>query len=111
METGAGGVIGRVFGLQAPDLSGGLPAPPFARGHGRHFLSLRSGLLGLYEAFNPRRAWLPSYLCGVLAAPFTRPGIAIKFYGVSYDLTLSSEEWITGLNPRDLVLVIHYFGL
>ena len=110
METGAGGVIGGVFGLQAPDLSGGLPAPPFARGHVRYFLSVRCALMGLCQALNPRAAWLPSYLCGVLADPFTRQGIAIKFYGVSYDLTLSSEEWITDVNPGDLVLVIHYFG-
>ena len=103
-------VIGGVFGLPTPDLRAGLPAPPFAHGHVRYFLSFRCAAMALCQALRPRAAWLPSYLCGVMADPFMRQGIAVKFYGVSHRLTLSSEDWIADVNPGDMVVAIHYFG-
>jgi hypothetical protein len=105
-------IIGGVFGFEIPALSNhGMPLP-FAgtHDHVQYFLNLRCALKVFCDAKHPRSVWLPSYLCEALLHPFTHNQIPIHYYPVDSKLEAPDSKWIEGLQPGDLVIVIHYFG-
>lgn len=57
------------------------------------------------------KAWLPSYCCASMVAPFTYLGINVCFYGVNYS---KSERCLVydlpKFNKEDIVLTMSYFG-
>lgn len=109
-RTEAPRIIGGMFGL--PDLLNVRESSPtFLDRRDLLFVNGQSGLSVLIENLSPRSVWLPSYLCvDALYEPVRRSRSAARFYGVSYELTIPSLEWLDDVQPGDLVVLIDYFG-
>jgi hypothetical protein len=104
-------LIGGMFGLEA-----GIASPqsrwPLLWFGERHTLLAngRGALTALAQALRPSTAWLPSYLCGVMALPFTHADIPVRFFPVDARLRVADRSWLTSVQPGDMVVFIDYFG-
>lgn len=108
---GAGDVhlLGGVFALDVsrpPEEA----SPSFLSGDYLAMVNVRSCLYVLLRELQPKRVWMPGYLCEsiVTAAEFARANIS--FYEMGYDLKAIGDDWLEKVQPRDLVVVIAYFG-
>lgn len=73
-------------------------------------VNARSCISILIELLTPTKVWLPSYLCDSLLTAVKRRPTRIKFYKVTYDLSLPSLDWMNEVEAGDLVISIDYFG-
>ena len=102
-------IIGGMFGL--PELlASGATRPPFLGGNSLLLLNARCALRLLIERLAPPRTWMPSYLCPDMLAAVGAGHTALSFYPVDGNLTVRDTEWLRQVGPRDLVLLIAYFG-
>lgn len=102
-------IIGGMFGLgemSTPNRS----TPPFLRDKSILLANARSGIALLIKHLSPAHVWMPSYLCEVMLKAVDELRASVKFYEVDYDLSLSSLEWLDSIQPRDLVVLVDYFG-
>ena len=102
-------IIGGMFGLQEPRLVEHCHAP-FLDGRTTLLANARSGLSLIVEQLKPPQIWMPSYLCGLMAAALGSRGAGVRFFGVSHNLTLPSLDWTGEVGPGDVVVFIDYFG-
>lgn len=102
-------IFGGMFGLEARVKRDSHPSP-FCPDKDILFVNARSALSLLLDLVRPVQVWLPSYLCGAILEPLAKHQCATRFYGVNYDLKIASTEWMHEVAPRDLVLLISYFG-
>lgn len=107
-----GGVFGE-FDCNAPTVATRAPGPfgEALAGRGRYLATshARGGLDHLVERLNPRRVWLPAYLCGALLTRHVRS--RAWFYGVGGHLEIGSDV-VDGMDisSGDLFVAIAYFG-
>jgi hypothetical protein len=100
-------ILGGVFGLESPVFPG---RTLFSGLNAEFFLSVRCALYALVHVHRPGSAWLPSYLCGAILAPFLKSGVPVRFYPIDRDLRVSDTSWLNEIRAGDLAVVIHYFG-
>jgi hypothetical protein len=102
-------IIGGMFGLQAsPDSN--TSSPPFLRNRSVYLINARSGIWLLVHQLAPRQVWCPSYLCHTILVAVKGSVANVRFYETSYDLAISSFEWLDHVQQGDLVILINYFG-
>lgn len=104
------GIIGGMFGLE--ETSDPIEAKPSFL-NSKVILPLSnasSGISLLIRLLSPAHVWLPSYLCDSMIDAVDKSIATIKFYEVNYNLALPSFEWMEGIQPKDLVVLIDYFG-
>lgn len=55
---------------------------------------------------------LPAYLCPEMLTPFENHGVKIRFYKITKDLTISSQDFLGEISKGDVraALIINYFG-
>jgi dTDP-4-amino-4,6-dideoxygalactose transaminase len=98
-------IIGGMFGLDAPFAAGSTAGAPFIEPGSLLLANARSGIHIIVEQIRPARVWMPSYLCGaMLEGVRTAP---VQFYPVDRNLSIMNLD---GVEERDLVVVIDYFG-
>jgi dTDP-4-amino-4,6-dideoxygalactose transaminase len=102
-------IVGGMFGLHHATV--GAPAPPFLQGGEILTLNGRSAIRLVTEKLSPATVWLPSYLCEAAVEAMTRPGMQIRFFAVSYDLTIDPDAAFENVRAGDLVVLIDYFGV
>jgi dTDP-4-amino-4,6-dideoxygalactose transaminase len=73
-------------------------------GHAAAFSSARSALAALLRQQQPRRLWLPSYVCQTLLDGAAE--VPISWYAVDGRLEID----LSGVEAGDAVLVVDYFG-
>lgn len=94
--------------------SGDSPSPVWERfsGDKKFYSSGRGALHGILSDIKKERecrtAYLPSYCCDSMVAPFLSHGIAVEFYDVIPDGGIRSE--IDERKKCDVVLTMDYFG-
>jgi dTDP-4-amino-4,6-dideoxygalactose transaminase len=101
-------IIGGLFGLECP-----LPqksAPFFLTGRDVFLSNGRSAFGLLVEKLQPRKVWVPSFLCHTILEGIGTGRTEVRFFGVDYDLGISSRSWIEDVAAGDLVILIDYFG-
>ena len=78
----------------------------------KHILlaNARSGIALVMGLLSPSCIWMPSYLCGSMLKAVNAPMSSLKFYEVTYDLVPSSLDWLNNIQPKDLVVLVDYFG-
>ena len=106
-------IIGGMFGLELASAGPSVAAdgrPEFLEGRHRLLATARSAFALLHRSLQPRRVWLPSYLCGVILPAFSEPIAAIRFYAIDERLRLADDTWLAEVQPGDLVVFIDYFG-
>ena len=102
-------IIGGVFGLEGPRMPG-CSLPDFLRGNIIRLATARSGIAFLTDIISPSHIWMPSYLCGVMVEAGSRNRTPVRFYEVDYDLKIPAFDWLDMVKPRDIVVLIDYFG-
>ena len=102
-------IIGGMFGLEhTSKLNNSTPC--FLNDQAVLLLNASSGLSLLIKMLSPPQVWMPSYLCDSMLKAADNGTTAVRFYGVNYDLEVSSLDWIDNVVPNDLVVVVDYFG-
>jgi hypothetical protein len=104
-------IIGGMFGLGRNGFYNDLP--PFLKGKSLLLANARSGIALLERKLAPSQIWFPSYLCDVMlraVTPRKENRTQIRFYGINYELEISSLEWVKEVQEGDLVVFIDYFG-
>jgi dTDP-4-amino-4,6-dideoxygalactose transaminase len=107
-SPGRAHLIGSIFPLE-PIPSGTSRPPPFARAGSLLTANATCALYLLLRRRRPARIWLPSYLCPIITTGTQAAGIPHAFYDVDEALATPIEA-LAAMGPRDMVLVIHYFG-
>lgn len=105
-----GGVFGALEASAHPSPAPGSFAAALS-GRGRCVATshARGGLDLLVERLDPRRVWLPAFLCDALLT--ARVGPRARFYGLGEDLALDAEAIdALALGPDDLFVAIAFFG-
>jgi len=74
------------------------------------FHNARSALVWLLRHQEPRKLWLPAYICPELATAASGAGIDIGFYSVGENLTPDGVALDRAARRRDAVLGVDYFG-
>lgn len=97
-------IIGGMFGLDARFQPAPSP-PPFIEPGSLLLANARSGIRILIEELEPRRVWMPSYLCGAMLDG--AGAAAVEFYSVDRSLVVTD---LGDAGKGDLVIVIDYFG-
>lgn len=64
----------------------------------------------LARALQPRKAWLPSFLCRSLVRAFLEAGVQVEFFPVDERLHVADDHWLELVVEGDLVVRINYFG-
>jgi hypothetical protein len=72
-------------------------------------VNARSALYLLLKQRQPKRVWLPAYLCPVLLKALP-PEQAYSFYAINTDLKPDFLGWTQKLSSEDFVIAIAYFG-
>jgi hypothetical protein len=96
------GPIGGYFELELPDKKI-LPYKKALR-----FQSARAAFLSLLRAGNPKRVWMPKYICNSMLAPLKAAKIKCVWYDVNNQLTVE-DNIIIGTD--DWILFVNYFGI
>jgi len=106
-------IIGGMFGLELTVLAAEgarVDKPTVLQGRCQMLATARSALTLLVETLRPAQAWLPSYLCDVMAEAVAHTGTPLCFYPVSADLQITDEAWLRKVGRGDIVVFIDYFG-
>ncbi|MBL0171637.1 MAG: DegT/DnrJ/EryC1/StrS aminotransferase family protein [Gemmatimonadaceae bacterium] len=53
---------------------------------------------------------MPSYLCESMLGAVSEADGDVQYYEVGYDLDIPDGNWVDGIQPGDLVVLIDYFG-
>lgn len=110
MSDAHSAIIGGLMGFELGWLKG-MPSahralPGWTR---RTYVNARSAIWDVIRQLQPTRAWLPTFLCPVLLS--TVPDVSrIEFYCPGSRLDFGTTEWISAVQPDDLVVIIDYFG-
>jgi hypothetical protein len=97
-----GRAIGGYFELELPDSKTNLYP------QARRFQSARASFLALLRAGNPKRVWMPRFICDAMLAPLRSAGIEIGYYAIDAhleivdDVSLAKDEWL---------FYVNYFGV
>jgi hypothetical protein len=75
--------------------------------HALAFQSARAALLALLLRGQPRRIWMPWYLCTTMSDQAQAAGVEAVWYGLAQDLSPSAD---VHLQPGDWLLYVNYFG-
>lgn len=102
-------IIGGLFGLECTSQPQGL-TPPFLTDRAVFLANARFGIWLLVNQLQPLHVWVPSYLCYTIIGAINVNITELRFYGVDYDLTVRSNEWVSQVASGDLVTFIDYFG-
>jgi len=102
-------IIGGLFGLQL-DPASHMAAPAWLGERTVLTASGRSALRTLALFLQPRRVWLPSYLCAAMLLAFDSAESHVCFYPIDRALHVQSEDWLGAVSPGDLVVFVSYFG-
>lgn len=109
MNPGKPRIIGGMFALER--ISNTNRAKPRFLDEKSIFLAnARSGIALLVKLLSPPRVWMPSYLCKAMLKALNASMSSVKFYEVTYDLVISSSDWLNNIQPKDLVVLVDYFG-
>jgi hypothetical protein len=106
-------IIGGMFGLEEDILLKNINENVYLFLKEDRIISLvnaRSCISVLIELLSPAQVWLPSYLCDSILTAVNQRATSLRFYKVSYDLTLPSLGWENEVEAGDLVVSIDYFG-
>lgn len=106
-------IIGGMFGLELSIAGQPVPSdvlPRFLQGRHRLLATARSAFALLHRNLKPRYVWLPSYLCGVIIPAFDEPTAEIRFYAIDERLCIADDQWVSEVQPGDMVVFIDYFG-
>jgi dTDP-4-amino-4,6-dideoxygalactose transaminase len=77
--------------------------------HHAAYANARSALAAVLKQRGRARVWLPAYACPSLAEG-AHAVAAPRFYPISADLELESEDWATDVGADDAVVIVDYFG-
>ena len=102
-------IIGGKFGLPE-DIGLRYSSPDFLDGNPLLLFNVRSAIMIIAEALNPRKIWLPSFLCPTILSAFEKFLSRIEYFKINNELKLASFNIIDKLRPKDLFLFIDYFG-
>ena len=105
-ETPSQKIIGGVFGLE-PGVSTPATSQAFLTETCLLLATARSAFRLLERHLQPRRVWLPSYLCAVMLEAFEQT--PIHFYAMDEHLR-PADGWLCEIRPGDVVIFIDYFG-
>lgn len=102
-------IVGGMFGLAEPEphLAS---RPTFLNGDATFFVSARSAMRFVIRQRNPRRVWMPSYLCETMLQALEGTGAELVFFPVDYNLQITDCKWLQRLGRHDIVVLISYFG-
>lgn len=102
-------IVGGMFGLADP-VPCSMPRLPFLNGDATFFVSARSAMRFVIRQRNPRRIWMPSYLCETMLQALEGTGAELVFFPVDYDSQITDHKWLQRLGHHDIVVLISYFG-
>lgn len=102
MTSPIGHSIGGYFGLEPP-AQAKLPHAPAV-----YLQSARAALHALLEYLQPRRLWLPLYVCGVVPDVAKSLGVECAHYRLDEQLR---PDPLPELEDGDFLLVVDFFGL
>lgn len=72
------------------------------------FQSARLALYALLRSKNPKKVWLPSYICNAFIEPLQILQLPHDFYEINFDY---SPKKIPKLGSNDLFIYVNYFGI
>ncbi|WP_041277417.1 hypothetical protein [Desulfotalea psychrophila] len=72
------------------------------------YQSARSAFYALILYVNPRRIWMPLYICDAMLAPVHKAGVEVSFYSLNDDFSIKED---LKLQENDLLLYVNYFGV
>ena len=107
------GIIGGVFGLAEPwPLAGPKEVAnwPFQRKDCYRLANGNSAFWLLARTLQPRKVWLPSFLCCSTVRAFREAGVQVEFFPIDEQLHVADEHWLEEVVKGDLVVRINYFG-
>lgn len=102
MPDGTASAIGGYFELELPQQNE-LPYQGSMR-----FQSARSAFLALLRAGQPKRIWMPRFICDSMLAPLDQEQIECVWYDVNNKLAVESGIQLGG---DDWLLYVNYFGV
>jgi dTDP-4-amino-4,6-dideoxygalactose transaminase len=108
-EDVAATLVGGVFGLAPTAPGASTAAPPFSMDGAVLLASGRAAVRLLCEELRPPAVWLPSYLCPILLTA-VQDIAAVRFYPQAADLRSCRGDWLDRIEPRELVVLVDYFG-
>lgn len=85
---------------------------PSGKGHyypdALKYQSARSAFYALLLYCQPRKVWMPYYICDSMLAPLKDAGIEVCFYSINSDFTIKDK---IELKDNELLLYVNYFGI
>jgi hypothetical protein len=102
-------IVGGMFGLETSVLPRS-SSPSFLTDRDLLLANGQSAIWLLVNQLRPTQVWVPSYLCESILGAIDRKLSFTRFYEVDYDLHIVSDQWISEVISRDLVIFIDYFG-
>jgi hypothetical protein len=97
-----GNGIGGYFELELP-----LPQP-FLYPQALRFQSARAAFLALLRSGEPKRIWMPKYICDAMLAPLVKQGIECVFYSINEQFDIAGE---IDFRAGDWLFYVNYFGI
>jgi hypothetical protein len=94
--------IGGYFELELP----GKRQQPYPEA--TRFQSARAAFLALARAGNPKRVWMPRYICNAMLTPLEKTEIECVWYDVNDQLEVDAN---TRIGIDDWLLYVNYFGI
>jgi hypothetical protein len=94
--------IGGYFELELPKIE----SFPYQNAH--QYQSGRSAFRALIQARQPKKIWLPSYICDAMIEPILAERVAVEFYPIGLDFM---PETHIHLKECDLLVYVNYFGI
>lgn len=94
--------LGGYFGLEMP------AEMPLLYPHAHMFQSARAAFVALLRIGQPKRVWVPRYICNSMLVPLMNTGTEYKFYAIDKNLSLNQD---IDLGPKDWLLYVNYFGV
>src|ERR1700690_3858236 len=113
MRSSGTNIIGGMYGLELfgqEVTSAKAHEPAFLTQPHLLLATARSAFTLLARMLRPKTVWLPAYLCDVMLGAFSAHLMDVRFYPVDEHLGIAEEDWLSEIQPNDMVLFIDYFG-
>lgn len=95
--------IGGYFDLELPREN-----TSYMHNNAFYYQSARAAFRSLLQAGNPKRVWIPKYICDAMLSPLLDEGIEYIWYDMDENLNISNS---ISLGDREWLVYVNYFGV
>lgn len=100
-------IAGGMFGKEAKDPSTFFP---WTNRSCLKTVNARSAFYFLCRTLRPPTVWLPSFICPEMITAANTSSMPVAFYPIDRHLHVQNHEWVSNVQPKDVVLAVDYFG-